>query len=159
MFKKLIFITKCTSNSFERSELPHGHRSWCRYVQSSFNFSPYTMKHIARYLLSSFSFSCFQMIQASNCFYTNAILYIAPKEKSRIVKSGLLGGHRFELHLSIHLPRDVALWTSMTSFENCGGAPFAGKLCLELFQWEGFHVSEPHELPPLFFVHSVFNLL
>jgi hypothetical protein len=35
----------------------------------------------------------------------------------------------------------------------------AGKLCLGMFQWDAFHVSEPHELPSLFFIHSVFHLL
>jgi hypothetical protein len=54
----------------------------------------------------------------------NVIIYIAPKETSSGMKSGLLGGCRVELSLSIHLPKNVALKISVTCTENSGGAPY-----------------------------------
>jgi hypothetical protein len=46
-----------------------------------------------------------------------AFIYVIAKEKSNWVKSGPLGGHRIEPLLTIYLPRNVVLRTSITCLE------------------------------------------
>jgi hypothetical protein len=50
------------------------------------------------------------------------------KKISGIVKLGLVGGHRIEPLLPIHLPKNVALTTSMTCLETCGSLPSCWKI-------------------------------
>jgi hypothetical protein len=54
------------------------------------------------------------------------IIYVDPKENKH-VKSRLLGDHRTEPLLPIHLPRNVVLKTSITCLGKCGDAPFSWK--------------------------------
>jgi hypothetical protein len=83
------------------------------------------------------------MIHVLNFVHINLIFYIAPlpKKKSSGIKSRHLVGHRIEPPLSVYLPGNGALRTSLVSLEKCGGAPSCWKIMLKVFEWRTVKVK------------------
>jgi hypothetical protein len=54
----------------------------------------------------------------------NVIPHIAPKMKNQVVL-GLLGGHRIELNLPVHLPGNIAIRIPKCSLGNSAVSPLA----------------------------------